>query len=191
MNFLYKKHPKGSYEYANYKKKVDVVVMIVLFVLALGIFCIGYFSTGTKANLLSVIAVLGLLPACKQVVAVIMSMRVKACDIDTKEKLDSHLGELFGMYNLYFTSYDKNFALTHLVVMDKQIICLASDKNFKEKEFIEHLSELILKEGVKDSFLKVFTDIEKYVNRLDELNNLETVKMANGEIVNLICNVTI
>lgn len=191
MNFLYKKHPKGSYEYANYKKKVDVVVMIVLFALALGIFCIGYFSTGTKANLFSVIAVLGLLPACKQVVAVIMSMRVKACDIDTKEKLDSHLGELFGMYNLYFTSYDKNFALTHLVVMDKQIICLASDKNFKEKEFIEHLSELILKEGVKDSFLKVFTDIEKYVNRLDELNNLETVKMANGEIVNLICNVTI
>lgn len=191
MNFLYKKHPKGSYEYANYKKKVDVVVMIVLFALALGIFCIGYFSTGTKANLLSVIAVLGLLPACKQVVAVIMSMRVKACDIDTKEKLDSHLGELFGMYNLYFTSYDKNFALTHLVVMDKQIICLASDKNFKEKEFIEHLSELILKEGVKDSFLKVFTDVEKYVNRLDELNNLETVKMANGEIVNLICNVTI
>lgn len=191
MNFLYKKHPKGSYEYANYKKKVDVVVMIVLFALALGIFCIGYFSTGTKANLLSVIAVLGLLPACKQVVAVIMSMRVKACDIDTKEKLDSHLGELFGMYNLYFTSYDKNFALTHLVVMDKQIICLASDKNFKEKEFIEHLSELILKEGVKDSFLKVFTDVERYVNRLDELNNLETVKMANGEIVNLICNVTI
>ena len=38
MDFLYKKHPKGSYEHAKYKRTVDILITVFLFLLSLGLF---------------------------------------------------------------------------------------------------------------------------------------------------------
>ena len=190
MDFLYKKHPKGTYEYAGYKKIMDAVVMVIMFMLALGLFIIGIVTTGSKKNLLTIVAVLGLLPACKMVVSLIMSLRVRPCDKALKDKIDAHTGDLHGMYNMYFTSYNKNFFIDHLIISGKSAIGLATDKAFDEKAFDEHLSDLIRKEGIKDGFIKIFTDTDKYLNRLDELNALESKDYRpNNELRNLIVNV--
>ncbi len=192
MDFLYKKHPKGTYEYADHKKIMDIIVMIIMFALAGGLYVIGLISTGSNKNLLTIVAVLGLLPASKMVVSVIMSLRVRKCDEQLKNKIDEHTGDLRGMYNMYFTSYDKNFLLSHLVIYGKSIVGLAAGDSFDDKAFTEHMSELSRKEGIKDCFVKVFTDQDKYLNRLDEINELsDEDKSAYGALYNLVCNVTI
>lgn len=191
MNFLYKKHPKGTYEYADYKKKIDIVLMVGLFLLALGLFAIGYFTTGSKKNLLTIVAVLGLLPACKQVVAVIMSLRVRACTQALKSNIDSHIGRLYGMYHLYFTSYDKNFFFAHAVITDNSVLCLDIADKVDEKAFNAHITDLLLKDGIKDVLIKVFKDEEKYLKRLDELNASTEDKTADIRVISLIGNVTL
>ncbi len=192
MDFLYKKHPKGTYEYAGYKKIVDTCVMIVFFLLALGLYVTGIVTTGSKRNLLTIVAVLGLLPACKMVVSVIMSLRVHPCETGVRDEIDAHVGILCGQYNMYFTSYDKNYLLTHMVVYGRNIIGLSSGKSFDEKEFTAHITDLARKEGIKDLFVKVFDDKDKYIKRLDELNASEgTETEADAPLASLIHNVTL
>ncbi len=192
MEFLYKKHPKGTYEYADHKKLTDAVVMIIMFALALGLYVTGIVTTGSKKNLLTIVAVLGLLPACKMVVSLIMSLKVHPCDKEIKSDIDGHVGSLDGFYNMYFTSYNKNFFIDHLVISGKSIIGLCTLNGFDEKAFSDHLSDLIRKEGIRDAFIKVFTDKDKYIKRLDELNeHKDDDKSPNNELRNMIMNVTL
>ncbi|MBP9995883.1 MAG: hypothetical protein KBT19_01245 [Lachnospiraceae bacterium] len=191
MDFLYKRHPKGTYEYVAYKKKIDAIVMIILFALALGLFVIGLIATGSKKNLLTIVAVLGLLPACKQVVALIMSLRVKSCMNSVKEMIDEHIGKLYGVYSPYFTAYDKNYAFDHLVITNNSVLLLNTGKSIDEKAYIAHINDLLRKEGLKDILIKVFYDADKYCNRLDELNNMTDALEVNGAVAKLIYNVTL
>ena len=191
MDFLYRKHPKGSYEHAKYKRTVDIIITIFLFLLSLGLFVIGYVATGSKKNLLTIVAVLGLLPACKMVVDVIMCFRVKPVEESVKEGIDASIGKLYGLYHMYFTSYDKNFPIDHLVITSNSVIGFSSNPKFDEKMFITHLKDHMRKDGIKDITIKIFDDYNKYLNRLSEINNLDDeTTTVNIGVRNLILNIT-
>ena len=191
MDFLYRKHPKGSYEHAKYKRTIDIIITIFLFLLSLGLFVIGYVATGSKKNLLTIVAVLGLLPACKMVVDVIMCFRVKPVEESVREGIDASIGKLYGLYHMYFTSYDKNFPIDHLVITSNSVIGLSSDPKFDEKMFITHLKDHMRKDGIKDITIKIFDDYNKYLNRLSEINNLDDeTTTVNIGVRNLILNIT-
>ena len=191
MDFLYRKHPKGSYEHAKYKRTVDIIITIFLFLLSLGLFVIGYVTTGSKKNLLTIVAVLGLLPACKMVVDVIMCFRVKPVEESVREGIDASIGKLYGLYHMYFTSYDKNFPIDHLVITSNSVIGLCSNPKFDEKMFITHLKDHMRKDGIKDITIKIFDDYNKYLNRLSEINNLDDeTTTVNIGVRNLILNIT-
>ena len=191
MDFLYRKHPKGSYEHAKYKRTVDIIITIFLFLLSLGLFVIGYVATGSKKNLLTIVAVLGLLPACKMVVDVIMCFRVKPVEGSVREGIDASIGKLYGLYHMYFTSYDKNFPIDHLVITSNSVIGLCSNPKFDEKLFITHLKDYMRKDGIKDITIKIFDDYNKYLNRLSEINNLDDeTTTVNIGVRNLILNIT-
>lgn len=191
MGWIYRKYTKEEFEFASYRKKIDILVMLFLFALALGLFITGLVATGTKKNLLTVVAVLGLLPACKQLVAVIMSLRVKVCDIDTRRDIDEHIGMLYGVYNPYFTSYDKNFPFAHLVITKNSIIALDADNKVNPAQFNEHIQDLLRKEGIKDVLIKVFDNKDKYIKRLDELNAIEGGPGVSEAIAKLVYDVTL
>lgn len=192
MDFLYKKHPKGSYEHAKYKRTVDILITVFLFLLSLGLFFIGYVATGSKRNLLTIVAVLGLLPACKMVVDVVMCFRVKPVDEKVRDCIDKAIGKLYGLYHIYFTSYDKNFPIDHLVITSNSVIGYSSNSKFDEKAFSAHLTEHLRKDGIKDITIKIFDDYNKYLNRLSELNNLDDETIAvNIGVRNLILNITL
>lgn len=201
MDFLYKKHPKGTYEHIVYRRKIDILVTLFLFALALGLYIIGRVTTGSNKNLLTIVAVLGLLPACKMVVDVIMCFRVKECSQTDRVNIDAEIGDLYGQYNLLFTSYDKNFMIDHLVITSNSIIGYSSSDKYDDKAFQAHIQDILRKEGLKDVLVKIFTNLDKYTNRLTELNDLimdqtaryeagDSVCMANPSIANLISNVT-
>ncbi len=191
MDFLYKKHPKGTYEYVSYRRKIDIGVMCLMFALAMGLYIIGRVSTGSNKNILTIVAVLGLLPACKMVVDVIMCFKVRSCDDELRQHIDGAIGSLHGMYNMYFTSYDKNFYLDHLVITGDSVIGYSSVTGFDEKAFSAHLTDLLLKENIKNILIKVFDNEEKYLGRLRELSDNNAGTAARDDLYRLICNVSL
>ena len=68
------KAKKGEYSYLSWRKKQEILKTTVLFGISAAIFVMGYFSTGSKNNLLTVVAVLGCLPASKSAVSMIMNL---------------------------------------------------------------------------------------------------------------------
>ena len=56
---------KGTYLYLDTQKKYEIAKTAILYSLSVAIFLTGYISTGTKKNLLTIVAVLGVLPASK------------------------------------------------------------------------------------------------------------------------------
>lgn len=181
---------KGQYEYVNYKKKSEGIKTLILYLIPIALFLMGYFTTHTKANLLTIVAVLGCLPASKMLISFIMNLRVKCVGEDIKSKIDSNIGQLNGLYNLYFTSYDCNFYLSHLVITNDSIIGLSLENDFKEEKFKTHLIKHLKLDGLTGISIKVFNNIDTYVRRLNELNKLDT-KLTNNQIQDLILNITL
>ena len=66
-----KKTEKGMPGYLNYKRKIEIIRTLAYFGIVIAILLLGYFQTGTKLNLLTVVAIVGCLPASKALVGVL------------------------------------------------------------------------------------------------------------------------
>ncbi len=182
---------KGMFGYLSNRKKTSALVTFGMFALSLAIFIMGYVTTKTNANYLTVVAVLGCLPASKSAVSMIMYLKAKGCSVEDKAVIDGAIGSLDGYYDLYFTGYSKNFPTHHLVVTQNAIIAYSSDKKIAEKDFNEHMKDILNKERIHDVTVKLFTDRAKYVNRLKELNQSEADTSARMDMVKMLFNVSL
>lgn len=172
---------KGNFGYLIAKRRQVLFRTILYFGIALALFIAGYVTTGTRKNLLTVVAVLGCLPACKSMVQLIMLFRAKGCSEQTHKILAPLEGRLVGMYDLYFTSYQKNFAISHMVVDGKVILGYAQKGECELKACEEHLQMMLKQGGFKDITIKLTDDIEKYAQQLKNLNEMERTGTAEKE----------
>ncbi|MDD6492775.1 MAG: hypothetical protein PUG54_11280 [Firmicutes bacterium] len=179
-----KKAVKGTYGYIHNKRNQVLVRTIIFFAISIAIFIIGYVTTGTRKNLLTVVAVLGCLPACKSLVNLIMFFKAKGCSSQVMERIRPLEGHLIGMYDMFFTSYQKNFAISHMVVEDKIILAYTEEQNFDLAAYREHLETMLKQSGFKDMTITVSTDLNKYCEQLQKLNekNQETDPVRDDEI---------
>ena len=116
------KYTKGDYLYLQNKKKMEIIKTIVFFGISAMLYLAGYISTRSNKNYLTIVAVLGCLPASKSAVSMIMYLKVKGCSEKMYKKILQKFGEKTGAYNLYFTSYDKNYDISHVFVKGMTII---------------------------------------------------------------------
>lgn len=182
---------KGNFGYISYKKKYSTIMTIGMFVLSLAIYLMGYLTTKTNANLLTVVAVLGCLPASKSAVSMIMFLKAKGATVEDKNVIEEAKGNLYGYYDLYFTGYQKNFPTNHITVTKNSILAYSSDSKITEKDFNEHMKDVLNKERIHDITVKLFTDRDKYCNRLKELNSIESDATARKDIVSMLYNVSL
>ena len=182
---------KGQFGYLSYKKKWTTIITIVMFAVSIALYIAGYVTTKTNANMLTVVAVLGCLPASKSAVSMIMFLKAKGCSEEDKEAVEKEIGSLDGYYDLYFTGYSKNFPTDHLVVTKNSILAYSADKKIAEKDFNEHMKDILNKEHIQDITVKLFTDRDKYVNRLKELNQSEADTSARNDMVKMLFNVSL
>lgn len=167
-----KKAVKGNFGYLKAKRIQVLLRTVLFFVIPLMLFVAGYITTGTRKNLLTIVAVLGCLPACKSLVSLIMYFRSTGCSLSVKEAVEKQEGALIGMYDMYFTSYKQNFAISHMVVEGKNVCGYTETPSCDTKACEEHLNTMLKQGGYKDMTIKIFTDMGKYSQRLKQLNEL-------------------
>lgn len=151
----------------------------------------GYLTTGSNLNLLTVVAMLGMLPASKSAVDMILFFKTHGCPEETYQKIEPHAKGLPTAYELYLTSYSKNFPLDAVTVKNNTIVGLTLDGKCDCAAANVHILEIMKKNALKPS-VKIFTDISKYCRRLDELKSCETEKKERDlEILELLKAVSI
>ena len=164
---------KGTKGYLDSQKKYEVMRTILYFGISLSLFIAGWVTTGSRLNLLTVVAVLGCLPASKSTVGMIMFLRFHSCPEAVAEEIEAHVGELYGMYDLVFTSYDKNYQVDHMVVKGNTVCGFAGGEKFDEQKFYKHIDRVLKAENYTDVSVKIFDDVRKYLNRLEQMKTLD------------------
>ena len=78
---------KGNAGYINSRKKRVLVKALVQFGISFALLAIGMIATDSRMNLLTVVAILGCLPASKTLVEYIMLFPHKSLALDTAEEI--------------------------------------------------------------------------------------------------------
>ncbi len=166
---------KGEKGYLKNQRIYELVRTILYFALSLTLYASGIFTTGSNKNLLTIVAVLGMLPASKSLVETVMFYRFRGCS----EELMKRLGELdlpedlCQAYDRVFTSSKKDFNIAHLAIRSGAICGICEAGDFDENAFREHLTERLTAEGFKGFTVKIFTDPAKYEARLLQMKDQE------------------
>ena len=185
------KYTKGDFLYLQNKKKSEILKTILFFGISAAIFIMGYISTKTKANYLTIVAVLGCLPASKSAVSMIMNLKVKGCSETIHQALKNRFGEKTGVYNLYFTSYDKNYNIAHMFVKGMTVIAFTENTKVDENLFEEHIKTMLLHDGIKGVNVKLYKNQEKYMERMEQMQSLENEKSREDDILKTLFSVSL
>lgn len=182
-----KKVQKGCYGYIKYQKAFTAIRTAVYFLLSAMLYVIGVLSTGSSKNLLTVVAVLGCLPACKSLINMIMFITAKGCSDKAWKKISPYDDKLTGFYDMYFTSYQKNFPISHMVLKGNVICAYTESEKCDCNEGEKHLEQILKQDGYINMTIKIFNNLEKYVDRLSQLtkSDIEDNKNRSGIIQTL------
>lgn len=164
---------KGTPHYIDSQKKYEILRTLLYFLISLSLFAAGYLTTKTKVNLLTIVAVLGCLPACKSLVNLILFLKFHSCPHETVLELAKHSEGLTDLFDMVFTTYDKNYNIGHMVLCGNTVVCYTTQEKFDESAFIKHLTDTMALENMTNITFKIFYDLKKYTQRLEQLKNLE------------------
>jgi hypothetical protein len=183
---------KGQPGYISTQKMYEIIRTFLYFGISLSLFFIGYFTAKTKTNLLTIVAVLGCLPASKSAVSMILFLNQKGLSMETVDEIAPHAKDLIQAYDMIFTSYRINYNIGHLTIHENCIYAYTQNPKFQEKEFQKHLEGILNAEQIEIGTLKVFIDLSKYLKRLDNLKEHKEAEHKKDEkILEILKNVSL
>lgn len=183
---------KGSYGYIENRKVFTALRTLLYFAVCIGLYVMGYVTTGSNKNLLTIVAILGTLPSCKSAVNMIIFLRAKGCSEGLRKKVCAYDTDLMTFYDMYFTSYQKNFPVSHMVVKGNVLCGVTENPKCDTNEAEKHLEQMLIQEGIKNITVKIFSNAGKYVDRLSQLKELETEEHKNhNDIIRLLYSISL
>ena len=171
-----KRIAKGKYGYTLSHRKSQILKMSLYIALALAIFLIGWITTKTTKNILSIVAICGALPISKEMVGVIMSFKRKPLDKQLYEQISERAGDLEQIYELLFTTQEKSYVVEAAIVEGKDVICYTLDPKCDALALQKHLQRMLDANGYKEN-VKVFKDLKKFLDRVSDLERREKVEI--------------
>lgn len=189
---------KGSYGYLKKQAVKQGLIALGMLAFCSAIFLIGFFWLTQYATILTVIAVLGMLPVAKMLVSMILFMKAEkfSCKQHFYEEIMKIAGErkdnLLAGFDFYITSYDKNFPLSAACVAKDCFIAYTPWEKCDCNKCKSHFEEYMKKNGISGIVVKIFTDERKYLERFAQINeNLEETTENEKAMYRLLLNLSL
>ena len=171
-----KKGAKGNYGYVKAERKKRLLITLLLFAIPLLIFFSGLIYNGTRNNILTVVAILCCLPACKSTVGAIMIWLVKPMKESDYRAISAQAGNLTMAYELLFTTYEKNTFVDALAICGNQLVGYSSRLEKGSQDIEKHLTNMMRNDGFALQ-VKIIPKLEVYLERLAFLEkNQEAIR---------------
>ncbi len=182
---------KNTYGYIDSQKKYEIIRTLVYFGISLSLFSAGYIATKSKMNVLTVVAILGCLPASKSLVGMIMFLRQKGCSKVLYEKVNPLCINVKQLYDLVFTTEKVTYQIAHAAYHAKCLI-LFSEKTIDENSLQAHIEEYMRRAHIAGVTVKVYSDTKKYCTRLSQMTLLEDEQPRLAqEVIQLLKEITL
>lgn len=164
---------KGTENYLNTQKKYELARTVLYFGISLSLLAAGWITTKSRANLLTIIAILGCLPASKSLVSTIMYFRYKGLKADKCKELNQHVAKTHCLFDCVFTSYDENYEAPHIAVKNQTISIYAPCSKSWKGDLTKHLNTILKADQLTVEHIKVYSEWDKYLIRIDQLSAME------------------
>ena len=184
------RHKKGEFGYPPCERKRVMVRTAAFFLISIAVFLLGYFSTGKKENLLTIVAVLGLLPSSKSLVSAVMYSRIPRFSEAVYQEIAERAGDVSVIYSMYLTSYRSNFPVNCFAVRGSNLIGYTEFPDCNAAACEEHIQGILKQNSIRNVTIKIFHEKARFVERLVQLQALEHGK-KEAEILTLLCDISL
>lgn len=184
------KQRKGEFGYPSYERKRVMIRTAAYFLISLAVFLTGYFSTGHKENLLTIVAVLGMLPASKSLVSVVMYFKIPKFSETDYQEISGQVGDVAVIYSLYLTSYRSNFPINCFAVRGSNLIGYTEFASCDVSACEAHIQDILKQNSIKNMTIKIFREKARFIDRMGQLQALETGK-KESEVLTLLCDISL
>lgn len=184
------KYKKGEFGYPPYERKRVIIRTAAYFLISIAVFLLGYFSTGKKENLLTIVAVLGMLPSSKSLVAVIMFLKIPKFNEKTYQELSRKAGDVPAIYSMYLTSYKSNFPINCFAIRGNNLIGYTEFPDCNATACEEHIKGILKQNSFKNMTVKIFHEKTRFMERLEQLQGLESSK-KEPEVLTILCDISL
>ena len=101
------------------------------------------------------------------------------------------MGGLPHIYDMVFTTYDKNFYVDHIAAAGNTICGFSSSAKTDAELCEQHILSVLKLDGHKNASVKIFKDMKKYTERLAQMQSLEAEDAKSDELLASILSVTL
>lgn len=163
---------KGTYGYLNRNKKYAWKKAALMLSVPVFIFVAAWIIKGTRENVMTVVAIVGCLPGCNQVVRAIMAGRYRSMDRGFWEKIEKEKGELSVLYENVFTSYEKNYYVDCVAISGREVVGYSGDPQLNPAEAAEHIRVMLKKSSYKQN-VRIMKEQKAFLDRIRNLAEAE------------------
>ncbi len=167
---------KGSSGYIRYRRKQQLMVSAALLLLVVLLYLIPLRYFETNKNIFSIMAALLALPAAKFIVNTVMFFRAPCCTEDLRRAVIKTAPHVPGAFDLYLTSYSKNFALSHTGVLDNSLIAISQDPSCDISAAEAHIRRMLQQSGCHGYSIRVFGNAKSYLTALARMEGTAAQK---------------
>ena len=163
------KRQKGDAGYFRYERFRRSLLALILLLPSLLLFIIGIMRYGSNRNLLTVIAMVLLIPFGILVVSAVMVFLQKPIAAEDLRKIEAHKGDLLMAYELYVTHEKASTLLDAVAICGGEVAAYVSSKKGDASFTATYIEKALRAEGLP-ARVHIFTDLDAFLARLDGLN---------------------
>ena len=171
-----KKVQKGDPGYLDHKKRIDIIRTIIYFGIVAAVFLLGYSQTHTRRNILTVVAILGCLPAAKALVGVITRFPYSSIDRKKADEIRSKTGLLTVCYDMVITSRESIMPVDCIVISGHTIFGYTHYEKVNAEELSKHIRSILAQNQYTGLTVKVLNQYKPFLARIEGLNNIAAVE---------------
>lgn len=187
---------KGLPGYIRDQKKRRILITILLFGISFTIFLTGYLTTHTRNNLLTIVAVLGCLPAARSAVGMIILLPYHSFDEKKVDEIQKMAKDCTVAYDMVLTSREHVMHVESLLISRHLVCGYMSGRKTSPTEVEKYLAQILKQNHYDKVTVKIFTDYDSFLRRASQIGELsecsdEQQKRAAQEICRLILTATV
>lgn len=175
------KEIKGSAGYIRQKKKRELLRTILEFGIVIALFVTGYVTTKTRLNLLTLVAVLGCLPASKAMVGWVMLIPRKSLEQEKVSEIEEKGSNLTKAYDMILTSYEHIMPISSLVITGNAVCGYTDCEKMPTAYAEQYIRKTLANNYYEKVSVKIFQDYKAYLTRLESMNVLAEKEQENQE----------
>ena len=161
---------KGDAGYINQRKRNVMIKTILEFGIVLALLFLGIWQTGDRLNLLTVIAILGCLPASKTLVELIMIVPHHSVTKEMADEIQLKGDHLTRVFDMVFTSEKKIMPVESIVISNHTVCGYTSNPKVDANVVSAHVKKYLSANNWGKVSVKIFDHYSNYLKRIGEMN---------------------